>query len=141
MTITGCCGAGSDLAGSECSVCGSRARHVIVQLHFLHFTTHAVDNPEGTPCMGVYYRRTKGEYHPEATASVFIPDRSLFSIAPPVGCLDIVRMIVSPGSSHPFRLFMVWHDIVVIRKFFVADWANPVLLDNLPVEQFPHLGK
>jgi hypothetical protein len=31
LTITGCCGAGSALSGSACSVCGSTARQVTVQ--------------------------------------------------------------------------------------------------------------
>lgn len=53
-------------------------------------------------------------------------------------CSDIVRVVVSPCSAHPFRIFVVWHDIVVVRELFVADCAFPVLLDNLSVQQFPH---
>lgn len=36
---------------------------------------------------------------------------------------------------------MVRDDIVVIREVFVADGADPTLLDNLSVQQFPHLGR
>jgi hypothetical protein len=36
---------------------------------------------------------------------------------------------------------MVWHDVVVIRELFVADGALSVLLDDLPVQQFPHLRR
>jgi hypothetical protein len=35
---------------------------------------------------------------------------------------------------------VVWHDVVVIRKLFATDGAFPILLDNLPVQQFPHFG-
>ena len=53
-------------------------------------------------------------------------------------CLDIVWVIVSPRPSHSFGISMVWHDVVVVRKLFVADGAFAVLLDDLPVQQFPH---
>ena len=33
---------------------------------------------------------------------------------------------------------MIWHDVVVVCELFVADGAFPVLLDNLPIQQFPH---
>jgi hypothetical protein len=65
--------------------------------------------------------------------------RSLFSIAPPVCGLNIVWMVVSPGSSHPFTPFVVWYNIVVIRELFFADWTGSVLLNDFPVQQFPHL--
>jgi len=55
-------------------------------------------------------------------------------------CLDIVRMVVSPRSSHSFGISMVWHDIVVVGELFVADGAFPVLLDNLAIQQFPHFS-
>lgn len=44
-----------------------------------------------------------------------------------------------PRSSHPFGMPMIWHDIVAVRKLFVADSAFPVLLDDLPMQRFPHL--
>jgi hypothetical protein len=50
-------------------------------------------------------------------------------------------MVVSPRSSHPFRIPVVWHDVVVVRELFLADGTFPVLLDNLPVQQFPHFGR
>ena len=49
-------------------------------------------------------------------------------------------MVVSPRSSHAFATFVVWDNIVVIRELFLADWADSVLLADLPVEQFPHLS-
>ena len=50
-------------------------------------------------------------------------------------------MVVSPRSSHSFRIFVVRDDVVVIREVFVADGAYPALLDNLSVQKFPHLGR
>jgi len=55
-------------------------------------------------------------------------------------CLDIVGVIISPRSSHPFRIPVVRDDVVVIFEVFVADGAYPALLHNLSVQQFPHLG-
>jgi hypothetical protein len=45
--------------------------------------------------------------------------------------LDIVWMIISPRSSHSFRVLVVWNDVVVIREVFVADGAYSALLENL----------
>ncbi len=56
-------------------------------------------------------------------------------------CLDIVRMIIPPRSAHSFRTLVVRDDIVVIREVFVADGAYPTLLDDLSVQNLPHLGR
>jgi hypothetical protein len=42
-------GGGSDFVGSERSSWGSMARQVMVQLHFLHLTTHAAGSPNDMP--------------------------------------------------------------------------------------------
>ena len=55
-------------------------------------------------------------------------------------CLDVVGVIIPPRSSHPFGIPVVWYDVVVICELFVTDGAFPVLLDNLAVQQFPHLS-
>ena len=55
--------------------------------------------------------------------------------------LDIVWMIISPSPSHAFGIDVVWHDVVVVGEFLVADWTLPVLLDNLPVQEFPHFRR
>ena len=55
--------------------------------------------------------------------------------------LNIVRVVVSPGSSHAFGIDVVWHDVVVVGELLVADWTLPVLLDNLPVQEFPHFRR
>ncbi|MGA2373830.1 MAG: hypothetical protein ABSG11_24510 [Candidatus Korobacteraceae bacterium] len=54
--------------------------------------------------------------------------------------LDIVRMVVSAGSSHTFGLDVVGHDLGKLREGFAADCTFPVLLGDLSVQQFPHLG-
>jgi len=56
-------------------------------------------------------------------------------------CPDIVRVVVSPGPSHSFWIPVVWNNIVIVREFFVADGAFPILLDNLPVQEFPHFRR
>ena len=54
--------------------------------------------------------------------------------------LDIVRMVVSAGASHSFWLSVVRYDVAVVGKFVVANGAFPSLLDDLSVQQLPHLG-
>jgi len=63
-TITECAGGGSHLSGSECSVCGSTARQVTVQPHFLHLTTQAWGSAGRTP---VIARTIIGEYIAKVT--------------------------------------------------------------------------
>jgi hypothetical protein len=48
-------------------------------------------------------------------------------------------MVVSPGSSHSFRLLVVRHDVATVGKFMVADCTFSVLLNDFSVEQLPHL--
>ena len=67
--------------------------------------------------------------------------RSFFFIAPEMRCLDIARVVIPPRASHSFRIPVVRHDIVVICELFMTDRAFPVLLDNLPVQQFPHFSR
>ena len=55
-------------------------------------------------------------------------------------CLNVALMIVSPRSPHSLRIPVVRHDIVEVSELFVADGADPALLDNLSVQKFPHFG-
>jgi hypothetical protein len=55
--------------------------------------------------------------------------------------LNIVRAVVSPGTSHAFGLDVVGHNFVVIRKDCVADCTFPVLLADFSVQQLPHFGR
>jgi hypothetical protein len=57
----------------------------------------------------------------------------------PVRCLNIVWMVISLGPYHSLAVLMIWDDIVVVGELFVTDVTLPVLLDNLPVQQLPHL--
>src|ERR1700733_10810685 len=67
--------------------------------------------------------------------------RSFFFIAPEMCCLDIVWVVISPRSSHAFGISVVGYDVVVIGELFIADGAFSVLLDNLPIQQFPHFSR
>jgi len=49
-------------------------------------------------------------------------------------------MVVAPRSSHPFRIPVVRHNIVVIREFLMANCAYPVLLNNFAIEKLSHFG-
>jgi hypothetical protein len=49
-------------------------------------------------------------------------------------CLNIIGMVVSPGSSHSSWIDVVGYDVVVVGEFDMAECALPVLFDNLAVE-------
>jgi hypothetical protein len=52
--------------------------------------------------------------------------------------LDVVRMVISPCSSHSFGILVIGHDVAVVRKLFEADSADSVLLGDFPLQKFPH---
>ena len=54
--------------------------------------------------------------------------------------LYVVRMVVSAGASHSFWLSVVRHDVATVVKFMVANGTFPSLLDDLSVQQLPHLS-
>jgi len=56
-----------------------------------------------------------------------------------VNCLNIVWMIVSPGSSHTLWVDVVWDNIAIVCELCKAESALPVLRADLTVEKFPHL--
>src|SRR5215475_10423729 len=66
------------------------------------------------------------------------PGRSFFVVAPVVCGLNIVWMVVAPGSAHPFRVPVVGYDVVIVRELFVADGADATLQPDLAVQQLPH---
>jgi hypothetical protein len=66
--------------------------------------------------------------------------RSFFSVAPPVDRLDVVGMIVSPRSAHTFRTDVIRHNIAVVGEPFIAEGADAILSNDLPVEELPHLA-
>ena len=70
----------------------------------------------------------------------FNPGRSFFVVTPVVRGLNVVRMIVTPGSAHSSRIPMIRDDVCIVREFLEANSTLPVLLDNLSIQKFPHLG-
>ena len=56
-------------------------------------------------------------------------------------CLNIVGMIVPPGSTHAFRILVVRNDVVGIGELFMADCAYAGLLPNLAVQQIAHFRR
>jgi hypothetical protein len=58
-----------------------------------------------------------------------------------MGCLNVVWMVISPRSAHPFWIPMVGHDVATVGELFMADRALSVLLDDFPVQQLAHLGR
>jgi hypothetical protein len=52
--------------------------------------------------------------------------------------LNIIRVIVSPRSSHAAGTDVVGHNIAVVGERFLAESAHTILQSNLPVEELPH---
>ncbi len=52
--------------------------------------------------------------------------------------LEIVRVIVSPRSAHPFGGDVVRHNVAIFSEFLVTDSTLPVLLSNFAVQQLAH---
>jgi hypothetical protein len=77
------------------------------------------------------------DYHCNAERqSVILPGRSFFAVTPEVHCLDILRMVVSPRTSHSPGINVVGHDVVVAGERHLADGALSVLFDNLRLSSF-----
>jgi hypothetical protein len=53
--------------------------------------------------------------------------------------LDVFRMVISPGSSHAFRVSVVRYNVAAVGKFVVANGALSGLLEDLSIQQLPHL--
>lgn len=69
------------------------------------------------------------------------PHRPFLKVAFPVSCLDVIGMIISPCSSHPFRVFVLGHNVVEIREWFAANSAVIFLLDDFPFQQLLHFRR
>src|ERR1700733_8315817 len=54
-----------------------------------------------------------------------------------MNCLNIARVIVSPGPLHTPRADMVWHDVTVVSK---RDGAKAVLCDRFSIKQLSHFS-
>jgi hypothetical protein len=57
-----------------------------------------------------------------------------------MGCLNVVWMVISPRSAHPFWIPMVRHDVAIVTELFLADCALSALIYDFPVQQLAHLG-
>ena len=54
--------------------------------------------------------------------------------------LDAFRMVISPGSSHSFRVSVVRYDVAAVGKFMMTNGALPCLLHDFSVQQLSHLS-
>jgi hypothetical protein len=70
--------------------------------------------------------------------SLILSGGSLFTVAPEVHCLNVLRVIVSARSSHPSRINVVGHDVVIVGERHLAKGALPVLFNYFSIEQSPH---
>jgi hypothetical protein len=70
--------------------------------------------------------------------SLILSGGSLFTVAPEVHCLNVLRMVVAARSSHPSRINVVGHDVAIVGEHHLANGALPVLLNYFSIEQFPH---
>ena len=53
--------------------------------------------------------------------------------------LDVLRMVISPGSSHSFRVSVVRYDFAAVVKFMVANGALSCLIHDFSVQQLSHV--
>ena len=68
------------------------------------------------------------------------PGRSLLAVAPPVDGLNVVRVVVPPSTAHAAGMDVVGYHVAVIGELFLAEGADALLGDDLPVEELPHLA-
>ena len=83
-----------------------------------------------------YCRRMTGKLEITAddlSAVSFNSAGPYFPIAPLMRCSNIVWVVVSPSSSHPFGILMIGNDVVVVGELFVADRTYSSLLADLAV--------
>jgi hypothetical protein len=57
-----------------------------------------------------------------------------------VNSLDIIRVIVSPRSTHASRADVVRGNVTIVREFDPADTAFTNLGNDLHIEQLSHLS-
>lgn len=55
-------------------------------------------------------------------------------------CLDVVGMIVPQRSSHSSWADVIRDDVAVLSEPLLAERADAILSDDLPVEELPHLA-
>jgi len=57
-----------------------------------------------------------------------------------VDSLNIIRMIVSPGTAHSSGIDMVRHNVAIVCEFAFAKRTLATLRSYLSVEQFTHFS-
>jgi hypothetical protein len=92
--------------------------------------------PKESSCPG---SKTPSNDHCNAERpSLVLPRGSLFTVAPQVRCLNVLRMVVSARSYHPSRVNTIGHNVAIVGEHYLANSASPVLLNYFPIGQFPH---
>ena len=55
------------------------------------------------------------------TRADFTSARPLFSVAPPVDGLNVLRMVVSPCPSHAAGIDVIGYDVAIVAELFIAE--------------------
>ena len=66
---------------------------------------------------------------------------SFSQIAAAVDRLDVLGMVVAPGSAHALGLDMVGDGVIEVPELLPADRASPLLLPDFALKQTPHLRR
>jgi hypothetical protein len=70
--------------------------------------------------------------------SLILSGGSLFTVAPEVHCLNVLRMVVSARSSQSLSDPCGQARCRIVGERHLANGALPVLLNYFSIEQFPH---
>lgn len=54
--------------------------------------------------------------------------------------LNIVRVIVPPSSARAFGMDMIGYDVAIVSELLLAESADALLGDDLPIQELPHLA-
>jgi len=54
--------------------------------------------------------------------------------------LNVVWVVVPPCSAHIFGMDVVGDHVAIVGELFLAEGADALLVDDLPVEELPHLA-
>jgi hypothetical protein len=54
--------------------------------------------------------------------------------------LNIVRVVVPPSTAHAFGMDMIGYHVAVIGEPLLAEGADTLLGDDLPIQELPHLA-
>ncbi len=57
-----------------------------------------------------------------------------------MNCLNVLRVIVPPRSSHATGTDVVGHNVSIVGEPLLAESTEPILCSDLPVEELPHFA-